>query len=383
MEAMGTPSRTIVLSGYYGYGNSGDEAVLQSILLALEEQGRQQGLRIEPLVLSANPEETSQMYGVRSAHRLKPLEIFRAIRQSDGLISGGGSLLQDATGKFSIPYYTGIAGLAQLLGKPVFIYSQGIGPVNRKVYYPMIRRVFNRAAYVSVRDEESAELLRLIGVHSEKIEVVPDPVMGLPAKQPQENVEFRKGKEREASVVGVSVRYWNEDRSDLAQIAKSLDLMIQHYEHSGSPLEIRFLPFHMPSDQNASEEVIRMMSRGEYSGIQMRSSAMAPQDMLAEVSDCDILIGMRLHSLIYAASQQVPPVGISYDPKIDQFLNRLDMKASGSTKRLDPERLAEEALRLLADPSSWQAMKSKQIDTLKQQAHNPAQQIANILRNKG
>lgn len=59
-----------------------------------------------------------------------------------------------------------------------------------------------------------------------------------------------------------------------------------------------------------------------------------PQLMLEEVSKCDLVIGMRLHSLIYAASQYVPPVGISYDPKIDQFLLRLDSEPAGNTDTL-------------------------------------------------
>jgi polysaccharide pyruvyl transferase CsaB len=381
MEKMGFPTRTIVISGYYGYGNSGDEAVLQSILLALEEQGRQAGLAIDPVVLSARPAETTRMYGVRSANRLKLSEVIGAIRKSDGLISGGGSLLQDATGKFSIPYYLGIAAIAQWLRKPVFIYSQGIGPVHRKIFYPMIRHVFHRAAYISVRDEESAALLQNMGIRENRIDVVPDPVMGLPMKEMVQ--QERDGSGRAAAIIGISVRFWREDRSDLQHIAESLDQITQLLLDSGKAVELRFLPFHLPSDTDASEEVIRRMTRGGDTSIRIVTDAVAPQDMLAEVSACDLLIGMRLHSLIYAASQHVPPVGISYDPKIDQFLNRLHMKAAGSTEQLDPEGFAEESLRLLNDKDAWYRNKQQLIEDLKEKAQNPAQQTIHILRNKG
>ena len=181
---MGTISRSqvrrIVISGYYGFRNSGDEAVLRSILLALEEEGAAQGVRIEPVVLSADPAWTSAMYGVESVRRMHPGDLWKALRGSDGLISGGGSLLQDATSAKTIPYYTGVMKLAQLLGKPTFAYSQGIGPVNRRWMDPLIKGVMKRSAYVSVRDVESAALLGRIGVPAERIEVVPDPVMGLP-----------------------------------------------------------------------------------------------------------------------------------------------------------------------------------------------------------
>ncbi len=64
---MGTPVKRIVISGYYGFNNSGDEAVLQSILLALQEQGERQGVRLTPVVLSVNPEWTSNTYGVEAS----------------------------------------------------------------------------------------------------------------------------------------------------------------------------------------------------------------------------------------------------------------------------------------------------------------------------
>ena len=38
-----------------------------------------------------------------------------------------------------------------------------------------------------------------------------------------------------------------------------------------------------------------------------------------------MIIAMRLHSLIYAASQLVPMIGIIYDPKVEGFLKSIHM----------------------------------------------------------
>ena len=100
---MVTTSKKLVISGYYGFNNSGDEAVLKSILTALQEESQRSNVTIEPIVLSINPEWTTSMYGVRAVHRMKLKEVREALKESDGLISGGGSLLQDATGLKSIP----------------------------------------------------------------------------------------------------------------------------------------------------------------------------------------------------------------------------------------------------------------------------------------
>lgn len=368
---MGTQVRRIAISGYYGFNNSGDEAVLQSILLALRSEGERQGVAIEPIVLSVSPENTSRMYGVRAVHRMRFSDVSNALRECDGLISGGGSLLQDATGVKTIPYYLAVLKLAQFYRKPTFIYAQGIGPVHRPIFYPFIRTIFKGCPYISVRDEESATLLAKMGVARDRVEVVPDPVMGLTLKE-----SAAKRERSPVPVIGVSVRFWNRDRSELDRLAAALRAIVE-----GGAATIRFLPFHLPDDTEASKYVVeRIGSLPEGSAVETVADAVHPQDMLAEVGACDLLIGMRLHSLIYAASQHVPLIGISYDPKIDQFLNRLGMKAAASTEAFDSDRVAEEARRLLNDPTGWIDSKREMIALLQQQARQPAQQIVSIVR---
>jgi polysaccharide pyruvyl transferase WcaK-like protein len=89
---------------------------------------------------------------------------------------------------------------------------------------------------------------------------------------------------------------------------------------------------------------------------------------------------MRLHSLIYGASQEVPVVAISYDPKIDQFMRRLDASAASSTEELDARAVADEVLRLLHAGPEWHSARAKRIHNLKQEARRPAQQIVAQLR---
>ncbi|WP_028608261.1 polysaccharide pyruvyl transferase CsaB [Paenibacillus harenae] len=369
--------RRIVISGYYGFHNSGDEAVLRSILLALEEQGHAQDVQVQPVVLSADPAWTSRMYGVEAVRRMHPGDLWKALRGSDGLISGGGSLLQDATSAKTIPYYTGVMKLAQLLGKPTFAYSQGIGPVNRRWMDPLIRGVMKRSAYVSVRDAESAALLGRIGVPVDRIEVVPDPVMGLPLPAGAASAGPAALRAGEPPVVGVSLRRWRSDGADLVRAADALAALSKRM-----PVRLRFLPFHTPSDAQTSELVMERLGGrlGEGSSAELAAAGDDPQQMLLEVSRCDALFGMRLHALIYAANQMVPMLGLSYDPKIDQFLHRLGIEAIGTTERLDAEAFASAACSLLERKADWRAAHKPAIDLLKRQSQKPAQQIVQLLR---
>ncbi|OKP85585.1 polysaccharide pyruvyl transferase CsaB [Paenibacillus sp. P32E] len=371
----------IIISGYYGFRNSGDEAVLQSILIALQKHSLATGLAIDPVVLSIDPEWTTATYGVKSVHRMKLGEVRSAIAGSSGLISGGGSLLQDVTGSKSIPYYLGIIKLAQWMGKPTFIYAQGIGPVNRKLFHPLIKSVFRKCSYISVRDEQSRELLQSMGLGQNKIEVVPDPVMGL--SLPEDQVASSKGalSPQAVQTVGISVRFWEQSRGELDAITEGLLKACKQ-----TPLHLRFLPFHHSSDNEASRYIMQKLEQeiSQYGGVvSICEDALHPQQMLREVGECDVLIGMRLHSLIYAAGRRVPLIGISYDPKIDHFLERVGCQPIGTTSSLDSGKLAAEVLQLLSAADEWKLEREPRIASLVQEAEAPARQIVEYFRRKG
>lgn len=363
----------VVISGYYGFNNSGDEAVLRSILLALEEQSKAAGITIIPVVLSGNPEWTTRMYKVEAVSRMHPASLWRAISSSHALISGGGSLLQDATGLKSVPYYTGIIKLAQWLGKPTFIYAQGIGPVNRKSLFPLIVSAMKKSSYISVRDEQSAQFLKAIGVKHPEIHIVPDPVMGMPLPAHNEALLH----ETSLSRIGISVRFWNKDRSDLNRIGEALIALTEKRD-----VQLTFLPFHTPEDIEASEYIVsNIASRiGKGSAVKIADLPDDPQVMLQAVSSCTALFGMRLHALIYAANQRVPMLGLSYDPKIDQFLKRIDSEPIGTTEQLDPDKFASEMAYIVNNREQWLEQHNRQIETLIQQSQKPAQQISQTLR---
>jgi len=121
--------KKIIISGYYGFGNTGDEAILTGILKNLREESCCLGEDFDFTVLSADPSSTSRDYGVRAVNRTGLKDILKSLWGCDLFISGGGGLLQDVTGRqFSIFYYLGLALLARLCGKKVSIYAQGMAP---------------------------------------------------------------------------------------------------------------------------------------------------------------------------------------------------------------------------------------------------------------
>ena len=144
-------SKKIMVSGYHGYNNTGDEAVLEAFIDFL----RSRMPDVEVVVLSADPKLTAETYKVKSVGRFDLLAVFGELRRCDLLVSGGGSLLQDVTGTRSIPYYLGIIAMARMLKVKVSIFAQGIGPVSRSFFKRAIYRTFKRVDSISVRDRGS------------------------------------------------------------------------------------------------------------------------------------------------------------------------------------------------------------------------------------
>lgn len=291
----------IVLSGYYGFDNVGDEAILYSIIQALKNEDSS----IDITVLSNQPEKTKATYGVDAVNRWNLKEIAEALKNSDGLISGGGSLLQDKTGFRSIPYYTGIMKMAQWLGKPVFIYAQGMGPIDKGFSRLLVKNVLKKTQ-ISVRDKASLDLLRTIGLKND-IEIVPDPVLGITLQT--EACNWWEQQSFTEPVITVSVRDWPSEVDFKEKIVKALD------KAADSGASIVFIPMHGEHDDHTSRELSQLMTNKSF---------VAPFDATIEekiimIGKSNLLVGMRLHALIFAGVMGTPFIALSYDPKIDAF----------------------------------------------------------------
>ena len=159
----------IVICGYYGEGNAGDEALLVAVLQMLPPGAT-------PVVLSGNPEQTRDRYGVESHYRRSLPILWKTLKSADAFIWGGGSLMQDATSLANPFYYGGLMFLAQRLGLKTIAWAQGIGPLRRPIIRWLTRQILRRCTAISVRDQASAKLLEHWQIQSM---LAPDPVWAL------------------------------------------------------------------------------------------------------------------------------------------------------------------------------------------------------------
>ena len=358
----------IVLSGYFGFNNAGDEAILYAMLKTLKKIDPE----LEITVLTHDPEKTQKQYaemGIKIVNRWKIFEVIPALFRCDLLLSGGGSLFQDVSSSNSPLYYLGIILLAKLFDKPVMIYAQGIGPLRKKRNRRLTSWILNAVNKITVRDQESKEDLIELGIQQEII-VTADAVLALntqeiEGKRGQEILKrYELKREEGEKLLGVYLRPW-EKNEYLLPLVEALNAMLE------KNWKIVFVPMHFPGDIPVAKEAAHLLNN--HQGIILREGY-SPEELLSITKNFDLVVGMRLHSLIMAGVAGVPMVGLSYDHKVDRFLRQAGQVALLSVNNLNAQNLVE----MLTWVDSQREEIIKELEIRKQSMYQKAWQTARI-----
>lgn len=339
----------IVISGFYGLGNTGDEAILESIIdnlrTSLDEP-------LELTVFSLSPEATAEAHQVKAVYRAwrhSNKEKVKALKDADLLISGGGGLLQDTyPTKFlfgPLPYYLLIVLLAKLCGTKVMFFSQGIGPVTSR-WGKTLMKLANVADFITVRDQYSKDYLQKLGVTKPETVVTSDIVFAFKKKHDTSCIDslHLRGDEK---LIAVSVRPWFEYTKHFEQMASILDQLIE--QRGITPV---FVPMEGHHDTNASEQVLRHMKHSDQ--CKLLGENFTPNQYVNFIGECELTIGMRLHALIFSTLTGVPHVGLSYDKKVESLLKRNGMWAfSSDLMAIDTDELVANTITLLDDREQY------------------------------
>ncbi len=304
----------IIISGYHGFANSGDEALLFAILTTL----RRLDPDIDITVLSKTPRETSRLYSVKSIYRYNFFKIRKEMKKSKMLLFGGGSLLQDATSSKSILYYLGIIALAQKLGLKTMLYANGIGPITKKFNRNLSNKILNRADLITLRDDKSDEELKSLHVSKPEIIITADPAFTIDVDTSLSGKYLRRmaGVDDGKKLFVVSVREWKTSCKNFEEhLARLCDYMVENYGFY--PL---FIPMQYPDDIEISKKVMKQMHHPAY----IISRSLSVPETFSVLSEAELVVGMRLHSLIYATTLEIPAMALVYDMKISAFMDSVN-----------------------------------------------------------
>lgn len=314
--------KKILIAGYYGFGNIGDEAILSAILADLRERREE----LEFIVVSGNPTYTASNHNVQSVDRKDIDALLNAAKESDLVILGGGGLFQDYWG--APKAYSAIGTLAVLYQKPFMLYSVGVGPVFSEEGKQLIHWTFDLANVCTVRDLESRDLLISLGIPKEKVVITSDPVLTLSLDSTSAAEILRShGIDRQTRpLLGVCIRNWGEETSAdqwKREVATALDQFIVTHD-----VQVLFIPFQiedhrLENDHSVALDIVSTMKNQDR--VCVLSELYTPALTGGLISHCHLILGMRLHSLIFAANMGIPAVALAYDPKVDHFMKSLGL----------------------------------------------------------
>ncbi len=337
---MSKPARVLV-SGYYGCGNVGDEAILAGLVDGFRELAP----KVELVVLSGDPEATSAEHGVIAVPRGLRSARHQA-RLADLVISGGGGLLQDVTSWRSPLYYLAVMHFARRAGRPVAFIGQSIGPLRRASIRAAARRVLAGVDVVSVRDRHSVEVLQELGL-ARSPEVTADLAFLLPPPTAAEisSAQEKAGLAELEAVPHAAIALRPvPGRGTQSDLATRLGAAIAE-ACEGAELRPLLLPMQPSLDASFAQRAAAAMECDCH----VIAAELTVREALGLVASCRMLIGMRLHALVFAALAAVPPVAISYDPKVDGLMEQLGLAPATGVAHLDTERLAAGARRAVVE----------------------------------
>ena len=285
-----------IVSGYIGFDNFGDEAIAKVLTEKLKS------LNAEKITLiSSNPGKSAMLYGVEACPMLK---FFGALKNSDVLVSGGGSLLQDVTSLKSLIYYLGVIYAALFMRKKVVIFAQGIGPINSSVGKFFTKLALKHTEKITVRDKKSQELLKSWGITSE---LVKDPILEL-------NLPIKNKR----GIVGIQLRnYPTLTDTFLNNLADEINKRF-------SDKKIQIFSFQDNIDLDTCDKFARILNKKGFENIEVFKK-LSINEVFDKISELEYMIGMRFHANVVAIKSGVKTLAIDYDVKVKKLAQEYNL----------------------------------------------------------
>ncbi len=289
----------LLISGYYGFGNQGDEWLLEGLLSAFSDYSA------SITVLSQDPAATESRHNVRAVSRWNPWVILRELKKCQVLISGGGGLIQDLSGHLSPWYYAGLIAMARRLNKPAILLGQGFGPLTRKGNNKLAKKILSKACLIVPRDQPGLEWCLCHGASEDQLVLGADLAWILPFPQPGSGrgwlVILR------SDWLGGAIPEW---MGNLAGLARK------------KGIRVCFAALGRQGDEQMLEQ---MKSRTEFKecGFISLTGVGNWQAVIRQFSGTDLVISMRYHGVLLGAQLGAVVTGLGPDLKIKNLLNDL------------------------------------------------------------
>ena len=333
----------VLVAGYYGCGNLGDDALLQAFYQGLA------GTNIQVVAMAGNPERLQRAVGVRAIPRREMQYFKKEMESSSALVFAGGGILQDVTSYFSLRYYAGLIQQAKKMKKPVMMLAQGVGPVTSMLGKSAATAALRQVDLLTVRDSMSAGAARALGYRGH-IEVTADLAWLL---QPAESsaTEFAVGSMK---AVAVSVRPWKGEKG----LAKVFGEFAQMLFRNG------FVPVLLEMDHEMDRALLDEIANLHGGRCPDIRNLHTPSEMMARIARTHGVVAMRLHAGIFAAKSGIAPLMVAYDPKVTAMAEQVGLPAPIPLQGITAQRLWSAFEALERDRASITRTMQERVDAM-------------------
>lgn len=309
--------RHVIISGFYGAQNRGDDLLLDAIASSLRAADPDANV----IVAGVQAAEVERTAGLQSFRRSDQHVAERYASMATSVVLGAGGLWHD----YTIAKAGGVAGivtgavvspshLVQLplmvraYGGSVHVYGMGVGPLRDEAAKAGVRLTGSIASSVTVRDEESLSLLRGIADRWEAQPVVaPDAVYSLPLDVEPPSMDLPE------RYIALNVRPWGDGGEVPTRLR---DMVLRIAGRIG--MDVVALPM-----QTIDERALAPSGSSPDDFAASVPASLPGSQFLGVIEGAAAVVSMRLHSNLLAHRLGRPAVGFSYDPKVRSHFGQL------------------------------------------------------------
>ena len=308
--------RQLFIFGYYGWNNTGDDAMIYALLRELHISDSSICFAIFSQKPITVPSEVRDLVKFVES---EPLKVIREIKRSSAFIIGGGTMMYDYGYNMNLLNMKRLSInlkillliiWAKLCKNKVYLLGIDVGSVTTFFGKFILKQIYRLSTFISVRDNLSYKVFNELG-GGNKVLLTFDLATLLPLPSTKRTKE---------NILGISILpffeiYHANKTKDLLfihKIAKGLNQWLKRDSQSTVYLFI-FKGKSKADDVLITEMLQKQLEPSER--VKLISYNPDPFEIMSQVAQCDAFLGMRYHSCLFAYLTNTPLLILNYFQK--------------------------------------------------------------------
>lgn len=300
----------IMLCGYFGADNAGDDATLASVLGSISQIAH--GAHVTVVARGGG----SLPRGVERISRLNMRLICEHLKKTRLFVLCGGTLIQNSTSNRSLTYYHTLCSLAKKYGARIMIWGGGVGPIFGESAADLAADIIEDCDAAGIRDERSMRRAKALGIETGHLYASADAALLTPALPLPAGGGLRSGNcfaVCPRSIAGLKCEDVDISENDMQSLLVNAVRRIAD-KYKITPL---WLPL-AEEDVALCRKLCRKCGRGR---VMPRLQA---GEAVSLLSGCLFCVTVRLHGAVFSSCAGIPAICLPYDPKVESFGDSAD-----------------------------------------------------------